>query len=89
MPDATTDLAGPHKEKPLRVWVETKKLVVFRTRIEKSKDYDLMGKPIKKATVEDCNKAFAQIQQGHDEIGGTSSGVNLPELGAFAAKASS
>ena len=86
MPDAMTDLDGPHEDRPMRIWVETKKLVVFRTRVEKAKQYDLSGKPIKNATAEDCNKAFQECQQGHESIGGTASGIDLMEQAQFMSK---
>ena len=85
MPAAITDKEGPHANKPMRVWVETRKMVIFRNRVEKAKSYDLLGKQVKKATADDVDKAFAEIQTGQEKLGGTSVGIDLTNMAQFMA----
>lgn len=77
---AILDQDGPHKDRPTRVRVSTKKVITFRNRVSKEKGYDLLSKPNKKASQEDIDKAFHSSMRDHDGAGGMTNSGSMEDM---------
>ena len=77
------DNGGAHPDRPRRVAINTKKLVVFRNRMEKSRSYSLEEKPVKAPTQDNIDKAYSAVQMNHDTIGCSSGAGTMMDMVGF------